>query len=60
MKLKGNGIVFRFTMALGVGWMFYTFFGSALISRYTQVAPGVDVEDDELLDPKFLEGNIEK
>ena len=60
MKLKGNGIMFRFTMALGIGCMFYTLFGSALVARYTQVAPGVEVEDNELLDPKFLDENIEK
>ena len=52
--------MFRFTMALGIGCMFYTLFGSALVARYTQVAPGVEVEDNELLDPKFLDENIEK
>ena len=57
--MKGRGLVFRSTMALGVGFVGYHFFGKGLLGRYSQVAPGFSGDDDDLLNPDIINKNIE-
>ena len=52
-RLKGKGLVYRTTMSLGIGYILFHFFGQGMMGRYTEVAPGVRmnemIQDDEEL-----------
>ncbi|CAI2383890.1 unnamed protein product [Moneuplotes crassus] len=57
--MKGRGLVYRSTTALGLGVFAFHFLGGGLLGKYKKKAPGFDDNDTELLNPEYLQKSID-